>query len=238
MRQSVRLHRCRFLDHVPHAIESVDVSPTGAKLAVLRANADVEVWSLRTGECHCEMRIAGAIDTPVRRVLWGAPTPRCPDGRLFTCGLHGLITEWDLRSLGPRTSWDSAGGAAWTMAIHVSTGTLAVGCEDGGCSIFDASKDDAREPPQLIQRTAPQGGRLLCVSFNPSGTHLACSAADGSVRVWHVASWQALSRYVLESDGRRKPPLVWSVLVRARRIHWHPHARICVRSLVAALWSI
>ena len=39
----------------------------------------------------------------------------------------------------------------------------------------------------------------------------ACSAADGSVRIWHVPSWQALCRYVLESDGRRKPPLVWSV---------------------------
>ena len=210
---SMRVHRCRFLDHVPHAIESVDVEPVpGGRLAVLRANADIEVWSLRQGETHCEFRIAGAIDTPVRRVAWGVRSPRLPNGRLFTCGLHGLVTEWDLRTLSPRSSWDSLGGAAWTMTVHAELQLLAVGCEDGGCSIFDLSDEGLSEPP-LLHRTPPQGGRLLSVAFSPQGSHLACSAADGSVRIWHVSSWQALSRYVLESDGRRKPPLVWSVLL-------------------------
>ncbi len=207
---TTRVHRCRFLDHVPHAIESLDVDPSCQRLAVLRANADIEVWSLKRGEPHfCEFRIAGAVDVPVRRVAWGARSPRQPAGRLFTCGLHGLITEWDLRTLSPRASWDSAGGAAWTMDVHVASRTMAVGCEDGGCSVFDMTEDDVE--PTLRHRTPPQGGRLLGVALSPQGSHLACSAADGSVRVWHVASWQALSRYVLESEGRRKPPLVWSV---------------------------
>ena len=205
--------RSRFLDHVPHAIESVDVEPVpGGRLAVLRANADIEVWSLRQGEAHCELRLAGAVDTPVRRVAWGMRSPRLPHGRLFSCGLHGLVTEWDLRTLSPRWSWDSLGGAAWTMAVHAGRQLLAVGCEDGGCSIFDTS-DEALAEPRLVHRTPPQGGRLLCVAFSPQGTHLACSAADGSVRIWHVPSWQALSRYVLESEGRKKPPLVWSVIL-------------------------
>jgi U3 small nucleolar RNA-associated protein 4 len=205
----------RFLDHVPHAIESVDAEhgPDG-RLAVLRANADIEVWCMRPGETHCELRIAGAVDTPVRRVAWGARSPRRPEGRLFSCALHGLVTEWDLSSLSPHASWDSLGGAAWTMAVHVGRQLLAVGCEDGGCSIFDISDEELAEP-RLIHRTPPQGGRLLCVSFSPQGSHLVCSAADGSVRVWHVPSWQALSRFVLESDGRRKPPLVWSVILLA-----------------------
>lgn len=209
---NTRVHRCRFLDHVPHAIESLDVDPSTQRLAVLRANADLEVWSLKRGEPHfCEFRIAGAVGSPglLRRVAWGSRSPRFPAGRLFTCGLHGLLTEWDLRSLSPRASWDSGGGPAWTMDVHVASRTMAVGCEDGGCSIFDLSEDHAE--PMLRHRTPPQGGRLLGVSLSPQGSHLACSAADGSVRVWHVASWQALSRYVLESEGRRKPPLVWSI---------------------------
>ena len=207
---SSRVHRCRFLDHVPHAIESLDVDPSCQRLAVLRANADIEVWSLKRGEPHfCEFRIAGPVDVPVRRVAWGARSPRHPAGRLFTCGLHGLLTEWDLRTLSAVSSWDSGGGAAWTMHVHVASRTMAVGCEDGGCSVFDMADDDSE--PTLRHRTPPQGGRLLGVAFSPQGSHLACSAADGSVRVWHVASWQALSRYVLESEGRRKPPLVWSV---------------------------
>ena len=179
--------RSRFLDHVPQAIESVDVAPGGKQLAVLRANADIEVWDIRQGETHCSLRIAGTVDTPVRRVAWGARTPRHPEGRLFSCGLHGLVTEWDLRSLSPRASWDSCGGAAWTMDIHVASRTMAVGCEDGGCSIFDLRDDEAVEPT-LVHRTPLQGGRLLGVAFSPQGSHLACSAADGSVRVWHVPS--------------------------------------------------
>ena len=37
--------------HIPHAIESLDVEPgPSGRLAVLRANADIEVWSLQQGE--------------------------------------------------------------------------------------------------------------------------------------------------------------------------------------------
>ena len=163
----MRVHRCRFLDLVPHAIESVDVEANGVaspRLAVLRANADIEVWSMQHREAHCELRIPGAIDTPVRRVVWGARSTLRPEGRLFSCGLHGLVTEWDLRTLSPRSSWDSAGGAAWTMAVLPGRQLLAVGCEDGGCSIFDTSDETASEPT-LRHRTPPQGGRLLCLSL-------------------------------------------------------------------------
>lgn len=212
---SLHVHRCRFLDIVPHAIESLDVESgvfPSPRLAVLRANADIEVWSLRHGEAHCELRLAGMVSTPMRRVVWGARSLARPEGRLFSCGLHGLVTEWDLRKLSPRSSWDSKGGAVWTLAVLADKQLLAAGCEDGSCSIFDTSDELALEP-KLVYRTAPQGGRLLCVAFSPQGSHLACAAADGSVRVWHVASWQALSRYTLAADGRRLPPLVWSVLL-------------------------
>ena len=64
---------------------------------------------------------------------------------------------------------------------------------------------------ELRHRTPPLGARLLCVAFNPCGSHLATAAADGSVRLWHAASWQAVSQVVLESTGKRKPPLVWAV---------------------------
>lgn len=159
------------------------------------------------------MRVAGEADTPIRRVVWGARSPLRPAGRVYCCGLNGQVTEWDVRSLSPSEPWGSGGGAAWDMASHAATATLAVGCEDGGCSIFDTSDADYDSHPTLTHRTPPQGARLLCVAFSPQGSHLACSAADGSVRVWHVASWQALSRVVLESAGRRKPPLVWACLL-------------------------
>ena len=205
--------RSRFLDHIPHAILSVDAEPgVGGRLVVLRANGDIEVWGLEQGETYCKLRIAGTIGTPVRCVAWDKRSSRCPEGRFFSCGLHGLVTEWDLCKLSPRASWDSLGGAAWTMKVHRGRRVLAVGCEDGACSTFDLSDEGLAEPP-LLHRTPPHGGRLLCVAFSPQGSHIACSAADGSVRIWHFPSCQALCRYVVDSGGRRKPPLVWSVLL-------------------------
>ena len=79
---SVKVHRCRFVDAVPQAVECVEFDPRGGRLAVLRANADIEVWSLALGGWFCESRLAGAADAPVRRVAWGAQDPAFPRGRL------------------------------------------------------------------------------------------------------------------------------------------------------------
>ena len=156
----------RFLDHVPHAIESVDAERGShgrdGRLAVLRANADIEVWSLALGGWFCESRLAGAADAPVRRVAWGAHDPAFPRGRLFTCGLHGMISEWDLCTLSSTASCDSYGGAAWSMAMHHASGLLAVGCEDGGISLIDTTDALA-----LVARLPSLNERVLAVAFNP-----------------------------------------------------------------------
>ena len=101
---TVKVHRCRFVEAVPQAVECVEFDPRGGRLAVLRANADIEVWSLALGGWFCESRLAGAADAPVRRVAWGAHDPAFPRGRLFTCGLHGMISEWDLCTLSSTAS--------------------------------------------------------------------------------------------------------------------------------------
>lgn len=135
-RRQVAVHRCRFIDCVPQAIEWLSFEPGCERLAVLRANADLEVWSSTAGGWHRELFIAGVVDAPVRRVAFGKRTPSFPEGRLFSCGLHGMCTEWDLSTLSPHSSWDTQGGAAWAMALDHNSDTLAVACEDGGASLF------------------------------------------------------------------------------------------------------
>ena len=119
--RQVSVHRCRFVDVVPHAIEWIDFAQDGELLAVLRANADIEIWRPVRGAppataplgsssssssaaaalpagWYCETRIAGVIDTPVRRLAFGAAAHSAGRSyRLFSCGLHGMLTEWDLR---------------------------------------------------------------------------------------------------------------------------------------------
>ena len=211
---TVKVHRCRFVEAVPQAVECVEFDPRGGRLAVLRANADIEVWSLALGGWFCESRLAGAADAPVRRVAWGAHDPAFPRGRLFTCGLHGMISEWDLCTLSSTASCDSYGGAAWSMAMHHASGLLAVGCEDGGISLIDTTDALA-----LVARLPSLNERVLAVAFNPQGSHLACGTAGGVVCVWDVAGRSVTSQFVLESFQTgsaarvRKPPLVWSVLL-------------------------
>ena len=102
--------RSRFVDQVPQAVEWLEYDPSGSRLAVLRANADIEIWSTAGNGCwYQQLHIAGVVDTPVRRLAFVGRSVEHPDGRLFSCGLHGIVTEWDLRRLSPRASWDSHG---------------------------------------------------------------------------------------------------------------------------------
>ena len=216
MASQLAVHRCRFVDSVPHAVEWLEFQPGGERLAVLRANGDIEVWAAggRTGGWHCELRVAGVVDAPVRRLAWGEPTPVHPWGRLFSCGLHGLVTEWDLGRLSPAASYDSHGGAAWALALHGGTSTLAVGCEDGGTTLYDTRGGGEGAALRLRARLPSQGSRVLSLALDPAGAHAACGAADGSVAVWALAARTLVSRIELEGQAR-KPPLVWSVLLFA-----------------------
>ena len=127
----------------------------------------------RTGGWHCELRVAGVVDAPVRRLAWGEPTPAHPWGRLFSCGLHGLVTEWDLGRLSPAASYDSHGGAAWSLALHDGTSTLAVGCEDGGTTLYDTrGGDDGGEAALRLRARLPsQGSRVLSLAIDPAGAY-------------------------------------------------------------------
>eukprot|EP00962_Isochrysis_galbana_P022751 scaffold6811_cov126-Isochrysis_galbana.AAC.1 len=207
----VLMHRCRFVDHVPEAVESLQYDPSCSRLAVLRANGDIELWSLTAGGWWREAHMPGVPETPVRRLVLGERTAAHPDGRLFSCGLHGLVTEWDVAHLSPLESYDSMGGAAWGLALHDRSSRLAVGTEDGGVTLFLLTDDSL----DLSSRLPARGSRVLAVSFSRSGSHLVAGGADGAVRVWALggsAAPRPTCHFVLESDGRRKPPLAWDVL--------------------------
>ena len=67
-----------------------------------------------------------------------------PTNRFLIAPLEPLLTHHFPPPDPPPVTPQSGGGAAWTMDLHVASHRMAVGCEDGGCSIFDLS-DDAAE---------------------------------------------------------------------------------------------
>ncbi|KAH9273638.1 hypothetical protein BASA83_003970 [Batrachochytrium salamandrivorans] len=127
------VHRCRFVQYTPSAIVSLAFAPASAKrqryLAAARANGNIELWNPRGKSWFLERTIPGSPEAPIESVVWIPLKSSSP--RLFSAGLTGLITEYDLTSLLPRHETDSFGGPIWCMAANHAQSHLAVGCEDG-----------------------------------------------------------------------------------------------------------
>ncbi len=62
-------------------------------------------------------RLPGREEASLSCMVW-AQDPVDGSERLFTGGLDGAVTEWDLRTRRPRHVGDSFGGAVWAMAAE------------------------------------------------------------------------------------------------------------------------
>ena len=87
---SFRAHSLRFYQAEPSAIVCLAHSASAAWLAAGRADGVVEVWSTR-GSPVLEARLVPGpgVEASVESLAW------CGE-RLFSCGLHGQLVEYDL----------------------------------------------------------------------------------------------------------------------------------------------
>ena len=88
------------------------------RVAVARGNGSVEIWNAESN-WHTERVIPGGDDVSVEAVVWIGD-------RLFTAGLHSMITEWSVSQLRVETIIDSFGGSVWCMALNPSATVIAV----------------------------------------------------------------------------------------------------------------
>lgn len=101
--------------------------------------------------------------------------------RLFSVGLQGVLTEYDLRTLSRKYIASVTGEAAFCMDIHEKNGLLAVGTEQGYINIFDVNGEEVLFNKFLDK----QEGRILCVKFDDTGNYIVTGSMD-AVRVWNV----------------------------------------------------
>ena len=96
-----------------------------------RSDSSVEVWSTRLTPAlqfvihpppHSD-------DVSVESLVWAGE-------RLFSCGLHGQVVEYDLDKRQELRRYPVTSGPAWTMAIDRNCSRLAVGTEDGFVCLF------------------------------------------------------------------------------------------------------
>lgn len=243
------IHRCRFVSYNPQAINalafshppSADLAGRGVptlRLAIGRANGDIEIWNPMRGAWFQETVMRGGKDRSIEGLAWTLdPQEDGPDGtklpgklRLFSIGYSTAVTEWDLENGRPLRHSSGNYGEIWCLAAQprwqatkgkdgkvVSpaegeyTGQhLAAGCADGSIVILSTADNDLKF--LRLMRPSTKRARVLSVTFQNRNTIVA-GYADSSIRLFDIRTGQMLRTISLGKGptGGPKELLVWSV---------------------------
>ncbi|EGF78769.1 hypothetical protein BATDEDRAFT_20391 [Batrachochytrium dendrobatidis JAM81] len=234
------VHRCRFVQYSPSAIVSLAFAPSSTKrqryLAAARANGNIELWNPRGKSWFLERTIHGSAEAPIESVVWVHQTSSAePDStsthevdssitpshfsplRLFSAGLTGLITEYNLSSLLPRYETDSFGGPIWCMAVNHAQSHLAVGCEDGYVRIFKILPLETIQTHghlEFVSTIEKQSGRVMSLAWHPSDTFLVVGSVKNTIRKISVATGRSVHRMTLDTV-RGEDTIVWDLKIIA-----------------------
>ncbi|KAJ5156109.1 hypothetical protein N7492_008912 [Penicillium capsulatum] len=244
------IHRCRFVSYNPQAINSLAFShPPSAelagrgiptlRLAIGRANGDIEIWNPLRGAWFQESVLRGGKDRSIEGLTWTLDPPEDgPEGaklpgklRLFSIGFSTAVTEWDIEQGRPLRHSSGNYGEIWCLAAQPRwqpakkgkdgkflppaegefTGQhLAAGCADGSIVILSTADDDLKF--LRLMRPSTKRARVLSVTFQDRNTIVA-GYADSSIRLFDIRNGQQLRTISLGKgpSGGSKELLVWSV---------------------------
>ncbi|XP_061533384.1 U3 small nucleolar RNA-associated protein 4 homolog isoform X1 [Phycodurus eques] len=197
-----KVHRVRFFDYMPSAIRAMAFNSRTERLAVARADGTVEVFNF-TDNYFQEKVIPGRDGAGIEALCWARQ-------RLFSAGLNGEITEYDLENLQPKSTVDAYGGPIWTLSSNSKGTLLVVGCEDGTLKIFEILEDRI----QFKRNFDRQKSRVISLSWHPSGTLLAAGMMD-MIRIFDARTGHSAHRLLVERGVgacKSKEVVVWSVV--------------------------
>lgn len=246
------IHRCRFVPYSPSAINALafshpsnlsasDKGGASLRLAIGRANGDVEIWNPLKGAWYQESILKGGKDRSIEGLAWTQdPDDADKNGyrtsgnlRLFSIGYSTAVTEWGLATGRPARHAAGSHGEIWCMAAqpkgplpkkstpetngqiaednNQQTQTIATGCADGTIVLFDTSEGDLRFS-RILARPSKKKSRVLSVTFQNQHTVIA-GHADSTIRIYDVRNSQQVRNMTLGvgPKGGPKETLVWSV---------------------------
>ena len=246
------IHRCRFVPYLSSAINALAFShpastsekgkgPPTLRLAIGRANGDIEIWNPLKGAWHQESILRGGKDRSVEGLTWtrdpeetdmnGFKTPG--KLRLFSIGYSTAVTEWDLVSGRPARHYSGNYGELWCIAaqpwgqapqevsskalnnatqeIEPQYQSIAVGCADGAVVLLSTADSDL-QLQRILVRPSTKKARVLSVAFQSLNVVVA-GHADGVIRVFNTHNGQQIRQMSLGAGpaGGPREILVWSV---------------------------
>ncbi|KAF2440538.1 WD40 repeat-like protein [Karstenula rhodostoma CBS 690.94] len=237
------IHRSRFVPFPPSAINALAFShteptlgnkdPEGLRLAVGRANGNIEIWNPANGAWQQERVFYGGKDRSVEGLAW-TQEPDSKDGngkitpgrlRLFSIGYSNSVTEWDLATGLPLRHSDGNNSEVWCFAAQPKFSKyakgleseddtpqkLVAGCADGTLVLLSTADDDLRFE-KFVARSMVKKARVLSVTFKDRRTVIA-GFADSTIRVYDTRNGFVIRSISLGNRGPGGPreTLVWKV---------------------------
>ncbi|KAI4111531.1 MAG: hypothetical protein LQ339_000402 [Xanthoria mediterranea] len=245
------VHRCRFVPYPPSGINALAFSHPSSlatsskglptlRLAIGRANGDIEIWNPLRGAWHHESTFRGGKDRSIEGLVWTHdPEEQDKNGlnvpgrlRLYSIGYSSAVTEWDLGSGLPIRHASGNYGELWCIAAQprlpstkiktpsISNGnkeddieyqSLAVGCADGSIVLFSTAEGDLKFE-RTLTRPAKKKARVLSITWQTR--HIVITGhADSTIRIFDVRNGQQIRSMSLGAgpEGGPKEILVWSV---------------------------
>ncbi|KAF1737773.1 U3 small nucleolar RNA-associated protein 4 [Beauveria bassiana] len=239
---AVDIHRCRFVPYQPSAINAVAFShprtrdskhAAVARLAVGRANGDIEIWNAAAGIWHQELVIRGGKDRSIDGLVWiNEPDQDLGEGRiligksrLFSIGYTSTVTEWDLETGKPKRHASGQHGDLWCIAAQPSlndkrgssvtdtqgSNKLVAGTIDGELVMYSVEDDDLRFQRTIVKSPTKKAQMVSIIFQSRKVVIVGCS--DSTIRAYDITKGHMLRRMTLGSDlvGGSKDIIVWSV---------------------------
>lgn len=236
------IHRCRFVPYQPSAINAVAFShprtrdnkhAAVARLAVGRANGDIEIWNAAAGVWHQELVIRGGKDRSIDGLVWvNEPDQDLGEGRvligksrLFSIGYTSTVTEWDLETGKPKRHASGQHGDIWCIAAQPpmlddrgqpiadaqGSNKLVAGTIDGELVMYSVEDDDLRFQRILVKSPTKKAQMVSIIFQSRKVVIVGCS--DSTIRAYDITKGHMLRRMTLGSDlvGGSKDIIVWSL---------------------------
>lgn len=245
------VHRCRFVPYPPSAINALAFShpsslttsgkgPPTLRLAIGKANGDLEIWNPLRGAWHQESIIRSGKDRSIEGLAWTRdPEEEDKNGfkipgklRLFSIGYSSSVTEWDLTTGRPLRHASGNYGELWCMAAQprlpstekddtktvngVELGTMryqsiVVGCADGSIVLLSTADGDLQFQ-RTLTRPPKRQARVLSIAWQSRNTVIT-GHADSTIRIYDTRNGQQIRQMSLGSgpQGGPKEILVWSI---------------------------
>ncbi|KAF4635528.1 hypothetical protein G7Y89_g2565 [Cudoniella acicularis] len=238
------IHRCRFVSYPPSTINALAFSHShiaeGQKtalprLAVGRANGDIEIWNPLNGSWLQETIIRGGLDRSIDGLVWTQDPDEDIHGstiigksRLFSIGYTTTVTEWDLEKGRPLRQASGSHGEIWCLAAQppllpakdstkaASTGQwsgqhLIAGCIDGALVLY-STKDDDLQLQRVLIRPSSKKAKIISVTFQDRNIVVA-GCSDSTIRIYDIRNGSVVRNMTLGIGpaGGPKEIIVWSV---------------------------